>query len=74
MRTPKEWANDYMVSPVLKLKDVIEMAQKEAYNEALDDAAENASIASGQHPDSKFDPRPVFTYEVDKESILKLKK
>lgn len=56
------------------LLNVIQIAQKDAYNQALEDAVENAKIIECQHPDSKYDPRPVFTYNVDKDSILKLKK
>lgn len=38
MKTAAEWANNYMISPVLRLKDVIEMVQKEAIEEASDKA------------------------------------
>ena len=45
--------------------NAIEQAQKEAYNQALEDAAENAAC------EYKND---YLTGEIDKESILKLKK
>ena len=50
---------------------VIEQAQKDAYNQALVDAAllakvEYVMVQSGNNPEYK--------YQVDKESILKLKK
>ena len=43
----------------------IEQAQKEAYNQALDDAVETASCEY---------KKDYLTGEIDKESILKLKK
>lgn len=48
----------------------IELAQKEAYNEALVDAAmlgkvEHVMVQSGDHP--------VYEYQIDKRSILRLK-
>lgn len=45
-------------------------AMKEACKQTLELASERAKIISGSHPDSKYDTRPVFTYEVDKQSIL----
>jgi hypothetical protein len=47
------------------IKNYIEQAQKEAYNQALEDAAENAAC------EYKND---YLTGEIDKQSILKLKK
>ena len=46
----------------------INQAQREAYNQALEDAAENATLKG--HPESFFTTAII----VDKESILKLKK
>ena len=43
----------------------IEQAQKEAYNQALEDAAENAACEY---------EKDYLTGEIDKQSILKLKK
>ena len=59
---------DYVYRAVCK---IIEQAQKEAYNEALIDAAmlgkvEHAMVQSGDHP--------VYEYRIDKRSILRLKK
>lgn len=54
--------SDYMYRAVCK---IIEQAQKEAYNQALEDAAENASCEY---------EKDYLTGEIDKESILKLKK
>ena len=39
-------------------------------NQLLELASENAEIISGQRPDSAYDPRPVFTYKINKQSIL----
>ena len=50
---------------ILQLKFMIEVAQKEAYNQALDDAVETASCEY---------KKDYLTGEIDKESILKLKK
>lgn len=44
---------------------VIEQAQKDAYNQALEDAAENAACEY---------KKDYLTGEIDKQSILKLKK
>jgi hypothetical protein len=48
-----------------ELHELIELAQKEAYNQALDDAVETASCEY---------KKDYLTGEIDKESILKLKK
>lgn len=70
MKTSKEWAEIYMISPILTLKEAFKMAQEEAIKETVNACAKAAKIKSDQHQDSKFDPRPVFTYEVDKQSIV----
>lgn len=69
MRTPREWAEYYSTSPVHKAEDVIEMAQKEAYNQAIEDAVENAEIKW-----NSTNVNRIHTEGVDKESILKLLK
>ena len=48
-----------------ELHELIELAQKEAYNQALEDAAENAACEY---------EKDYLTGEIDKQSILKLKK
>lgn len=53
---------DYMYRTVY---DLIVEAQKEAYNQALEDAAENAACEY---------EKDYLTGEIDKQSILKLKK
>lgn len=52
-----EWTNG--------VADLFKQAQKDAYNQAIDDAVENASCEY---------ERDYLTGNVDKESILKLKK
>ena len=47
------------------LINIIRQAQKDAYNQAIDDAAECASVEY---------KKDYLTGEIDKESILKLKK
>lgn len=66
MKTAKEWADAYMVSPVLKLEEIIEMAQEEAYNKAIDDcAAIRSKLVGNECVSGDF---------VSVKSILKLKK
>ena len=48
-----------------ELHELIELAQKESYNQALEDAAENAACEY---------EKDYLTGEIDKQSILKLKK
>jgi len=81
MKTPEEIAREHCATyftPITGDEAVhsslnavciaIEEAQKEAYNQAIDDAAENATLKG--HPESFFTTAII----VDKESILKLKK
>ena len=54
-----------------EIKSLIREIQREAYNEALIDAAmlgkvEHVMVQSGDHP--------VYEYQIDKRSILRLKK
>lgn len=66
MKTAKEWADAYMVSPVLKLEEVILMIQEEAYNEAIDNcAAIRSKLVNNECVSGDF---------VSVKSILKLKK
>lgn len=69
---PYEFRGRLSIEPYLI--EAMELFGKYQYNQAIEDAAKSASIAAGQHLDLIYDPRPVFTYEVDKQSILKLKK
>jgi len=65
MKAPEEWYNAFLVnkSPDGDL-DMIEQIQKEAWNEAIEAAAESA----------KAEWSGMAKVWVDKESILKLKK
>ena len=66
MKTPKEWFEEELSGEPLTQESVIEvleMLQKETWNEALDKAAENAELV-------ECDPMEFY---VDKQSILKLK-
>lgn len=63
MRTPEEWVRVYVNSPRYTVAMLVKEVQKEAYNEALDDAVNNV----------KQDWDPVHGSKIDKESILKLK-
>ena len=66
MKTAKDWFEEELSGEPLTQESVIEvleMIQKEAWNEALDKAAENAELV-------ECDPMEFY---VDKQSILKLK-
>lgn len=53
----------------------IEQAQKEAYNQAIEDAAEKAEVAEIEIiPPKPYDQRPYTKNIVNRDSILKLKK
>jgi hypothetical protein len=55
--------------------NAIEQAQKEAYNQALQDTVEKAEVIEIEiTPPKPYDQRPYTKYLVNKESILKLKK
>lgn len=60
----KEWSNN----PEIPFEDIIKKVQKEAYNQAIDDAAKKAKVKRFM---TRYD-YPVYC--VDKQSILKLKK
>lgn len=59
----KEWSNN----PEIPFEDIVKKVQKEAYNQALDDAAKSAVAYDTV-------PRVYSSCVVDKQSILKLKK
>lgn len=67
MKTPTEWIEIYINTPNYGIMLMVEEVQKEVYNEAIDDATENAKVIEYQHVALK-------SYKVDKDSILKLKK
>ena len=85
MKTPKEWFEEELSGEPLTQESVIEvleMVQKDAWNEALDKAAESACIDLYDYIGSSFkifeqDSRYAIndgTYvEISKQSILKLK-
>lgn len=50
---------------ITMLTEAIELAQKEAYNEGVEDSVQNAKVYFRPHG---------YGYDIDKESILKLKK
>lgn len=86
MRTAKEWFEEELSGEPLTQESVIEvleMVQKETWNEALDKAAESAEIEErdykksplkttnlGQEISSEYEG---VYYGIDKQSILKLK-
>ena len=66
MKTAKEWFEEELSGEPLTQESVIEvleMIQKETWNEALDKAAENAELVECD----------TMEFYVDKQSILKLK-
>ena len=82
MRTPKEWFEEELSGEPLTQESVIEvleMIQKETWNEAIDKAAENATVVHIDLVDNtEFDYTDVLIDDdvdirVSKQSILKLK-
>ena len=89
MKTPKEWFEEELSGEPLTQESVIEvleMVQKEAWNEALDKAVESAAVKAyykNRYKGSRYkewqegDDIDLFDttqmYKVDKQSILKLK-
>ena len=76
MLTAKEWFEEELSGEPLTQESVIEvleMVQKEAWNEALDKAAENVNYIKESYidKDNLWDYK--YTTEIDKQSILKLK-
>ena len=90
MKTPEEYVKEWSGSsmfPSRELCSIIKQAQTEAYNQAIDDAANNADIAIKKKSHHgkyrkwqkvKEEDVDLFDHEVmysvDKQSILKLKK
>lgn len=54
--------------------NAINLAQKESYNQAIDDAAENAKLKPDENQDFRLTSDEYLEYIIDKQSILKLKK
>ena len=82
MRTPKEWFEEELSGEPLTQESVIEvleMVKKETWNEALDMAAESATVVHIDLVDNiEFDYTDVLVDDdvdirVSKQSILKLK-
>ena len=82
MKTPKEWFEEELSGEPLTQESVIEVlerVQKEAWNEALDKAAESATVVHIDLVDNtEFDYTDVLVdsdvdIRVSKDSILKLK-
>ena len=65
MKTPEQWLNKWLTTHDFSFEQMIEQAQEEAYNQALEDAVEAASCEY---------EKDYLTGEIDKQSILKLKK
>lgn len=71
MKTPKELEEHYMNSNkgkgnYLPFADFIKQIQDDAYNQAIEDAVNNAECYDPPHEDKQ--------YALDRQSILKLKK
>lgn len=71
MKTPKELEEHYMNSNkgkgnYLPFADFIKQIQEDAYNQAIEDAVNNAECYDPPHEDKQ--------YALDRQSILKLKK
>ena len=82
MKTPKEWFEEELSGEPLTQESVIEvleMIQKETWNEAIDKAAESAIVIHiDLTNDTEFDYTDVLVDDdvdirVSKQSILKLK-
>ena len=77
MKRAGEYAE--LVRSYVDLIGVIKMAQKEAYNEAIDDAVMSVALKETRDVDEYNEMPSVSndmgdTYVIDKQSILKLKK
>lgn len=84
MKTPEEYINNieftnwnnllegHRYLHVSKLKELIQEIQKNAYNQAIQDAVSNAKVIEGCEY-NKVHKENYFKYILDKKSILKLK-
>ena len=66
MKTPGEWAKFEFENPLIKTGDFIEMIQKDAYNQAIEDALNNIQYVD-------YDKDGDYCPVIDEDSILKLK-
>jgi hypothetical protein len=73
MKTPEEWAKFEFENPLIKTGDFIAMIQKDAYNQAIEDASNNAEANYMEVDDSNFSIGFRVDSFVEKDSILKLK-
>ena len=77
MKTAEELLKENRITPETILHvyrvacDIIGEAQKEAYNQALEDAALSGKVELVM---TKSEDNPVYEYQIDKKSILRLKK
>ena len=84
MKTAEEWLDKWMKTHGMTFLETIEQAQKEAYNQAIDDAMEKAKLSLFDWRDGGFKEFKQNSNhysvndgnytEIDKQSILKLKK
>lgn len=84
MKTAEEYSKEWSNNPEIPFEDIIKQAQKEAYNQAIDDAIENATLSlfdwedggfkEHKRKDNKFIINDGNYVLIDKQSILKLKK
>jgi len=81
MKNPEDYLEIFIKEPNFdEVSELIEQAQKDAYNEAIDDAVKNVDLieitgdiaAHNESPSIENDMGDVWT--IDKQSILKLKK
>lgn len=67
MKTAEEYSKEWSNDPGIPFEDIIKKVQKEAYNQALEDACNNVVVYDTV-------PRGYTSCTFDKQSILKLKK
>ena len=67
MKTAEEYLKEWSNNPEIPFEDIIKKVQKEAYNEALEDACKNVAVYDTV-------PRSYTSCTFDEQSILKLKK
>lgn len=67
MKTAKEYLEEWSRDTEITFEEIIEEVQKEAYNQALEDACNNVVVYDTV-------PRGYTSCTFDRESILKLKK
>lgn len=73
MKAAEQWVEEWTKDPEVTFGEIIEQAQKEAYNQAIDDAVNNVKVMSTKKLNfetGKWENIPL----IDQTSILKLKK